>query len=300
MDYITYGDAMYTGHPHPMKYVPETSALEDGQPSFCYRLIFVQAGNGLLSINDKLYPITAPALYGLNEKEAAKFHAAGAPVAAVSLRFHPSVVNDKLTLDLEAGPGADYIVTDVQDRWLLKPFFERLDGYYGCIPVDPSMIKLITQIMDDIRETLTVQPVSWPCKSRSLLMELLLLMKRMNPLTSDAPDTIAGMAEDPVLPIVEYLHSFYEQKLNIEELAKTFHTNKTTLNKRFRVYTGHSVMSYLNAIRMRKASDYLRTTTDPVQVILERTGFKDATHFARNFRAYSGYTPSEYRNRSRG
>jgi transcriptional regulator GlxA family with amidase domain len=50
-------------------------------------------------------------------------------------------------------------------------------------------------------------------------------------------------------------------------------------------------------LRLRMASVLLGETTLPVSEIMRRVGFGDATHFGRTFRKYTGYPPSEYRQR---
>jgi AraC family L-rhamnose operon regulatory protein RhaS len=99
-----------------------------------------------------------------------------------------------------------------------------------------------------------------------------------------------GMSE-----VILYLHTHYHEKINLNDLARQFHTNRTTLTRQFREVTGLSVMTYLANLRVHLASLLLRNTTVSVSEVMQNVGFIDDTHFTRTFRKYTSSTPSEYR-----
>jgi AraC family L-rhamnose operon regulatory protein RhaS len=98
-------------------------------------------------------------------------------------------------------------------------------------------------------------------------------------------------------PIVLYLHTHYQEKITLDRLARTFHTNRTTLAERFREAAGVSVMAYLIRLRVQLAALMLRDTSLSVAEVGERVGFKDTSHFGRTFRDHIGCSPTEYRQR---
>ncbi|MNP45231.1 HTH-type transcriptional activator Btr [compost metagenome] len=101
--------------------------------------------------------------------------------------------------------------------------------------------------------------------------------------------------ENELKPVITYLHTHYREKIKLEQLTKLFHTNKTTLNSKFRTYTGQSVMAYLGNIRMQTAAALLRNTQLPNDEIMTMIGFNDDANYIRSFRNYAGCTPTEYR-----
>ena len=151
-------------------------------------------------------------------------------------------------------------------------------------------------MMNQMSDMLEVQPDDqWPCRSRSYLMEMLFLLSRIYK-QGIAPPELSLPSEDMSLqPIITHLYTHYRDKIKLEHLTKLFHTNKTTLNNRFRSSTGQSVMAYLGGIRMQIAASLLRNTLLPTGEIVSRIGMSDDAHFIRSFRIYAGCTPSEFR-----
>jgi AraC family L-rhamnose operon regulatory protein RhaS len=138
---------------------------------------------------------------------------------------------------------------------------------------------------------------NWPCRSRSYFLELLILVERAhaNPELADAPSL--AESESGVDSVVLYLHAHYHRKITLAELTRTFHTNRTTLARRFHQATGSTVVAYLTRLRMNVAASILRDTELGIGEVMRRVGFRDGTHFGRTFRRYAGCTPSEYRRR---
>ncbi|MNZ99023.1 HTH-type transcriptional activator Btr [compost metagenome] len=150
--------------------------------------------------------------------------------------------------------------------------------------------------MERIDHILTTQSdIHWPCRSRSYLLELLFFISRNYKLTTASAEIPLGTMDNELKPVITYLHTHYREKIKLEQLTKLFHTNKTTLNSKFRTYTGQSVMAYLGNIRMQNAAALLRNTLLPNDEIMIMIGFNDAANFIRSFRNYAGCTPTGYR-----
>ena len=261
-----------------------------------YRVILIKEGTGILQIGDSLYPIVAPAVYCINDKENIQF-IAGDSLKTKSLQFRLSALNvrlEGLIQNLHEGNIRD--TTDYQDLWYMESFLERTESYNGSLLLDPSVTNHMEYLFDEIGYNLTVQPDSyWPCRSRSYLLELLFMIRHLYQKSEYTAIPISKTVSGSIRPIIEYLHTNYKQKIKIEELTALFHVNKTTLNQWFNKSTGLSVISYLNQIRMRMAEAMLRNTTLPTIDIMDRIGIRDDGHFIRQFRKYSGYSPAEYR-----
>ena len=59
--------------------------------------------------------------------------------------------------------------------------------------------------------------------------------------------------------------------------------------------TGRTVGQWILEYRMAEARRRLRGTDEPVEVIAERVGYADVTHFIRLFRRTHGLTPAAWR-----
>ncbi|OPA79217.1 hypothetical protein BVG16_08985 [Paenibacillus selenitireducens] len=291
----TEGIIYYQGYQLGMTYHPEDTVYEDHEDLRTYRILLIKEGTGVLQLKDRLYPIMAPGVYCFNDREHVRFMA-GASFKVKYLRFQPSVLNTRLGHLLQGLQ--EGLTTDYQDLWVMEPFIDRTESYYGGMPLDPSVAKRAEELIEHIGKNLTLQPdCYWPCRSRSYLMELLFLIRQVYQEMDLSPHPIPHVVPESIKPVIAYLHTYYKDKIKLEHLTGLFHVNKTTLNESFKKSTGYSVISYLNHIRMRMADAMLRNTTLPTTEIMEMIGIHDDAHFIRNFRKHSGYSPAEYRNK---
>ncbi len=265
-----------------------------------YHLLLVLEGAGIVEIDGTSFPILSPAFYCLNESESFRLHP-DCYITSKSIYFHPNLINDRFMLEPSQENVAEFTVRDIQDQWYLDPFRKRQVTEYrynpNIVPIDPSMAKHAEYLLDETKRHLTEQPdAQWPCRTRSILMELLTLLRR--PYSDALPQIqpILGTASETLQPVVQYLHIHYKDKIKIEDLTKLFHTNKTTLNQHFKLSTGMSIMAYLNSIRMQMAGYMLRNTLLPSDEVMNRVGLRDNAHFIRTFRKHSGLSPAEFRN----
>ena len=79
------------------------------------------------------------------------------------------------------------------------------------------------------------------------------------------------------------------------ELAHEFGTNEYKLKKGFKELYGMTVFQFLKNERLRNAHVLVKSSTVPFKRIARQNGFKNATHFSREFKARYGYTPSDLR-----
>lgn len=299
MELTTIGREHHPNRQQPMWYTSNDSVTEDLAKNKRFRILFIEDGTGLLNVNGLAFPIEAPAIYCFNEKDSCTMMAG--QVKAMSVYFHPSVLNDKFDLNEHLYQLTNVSYSDQQDVWCLTPFVDRSEEYYGAIPIPLHLSKYVSQLFQDIGTVLVDQPDPyWPCKSRSFLHELLYLLARIYR-TQDRTELIQQKTPvhsdefEKVEPILQYLHAHYHEKIKVEDLTKLFHTNKTTLNQRLKEYTGYTTITYLTYIRIQAACSMLRSSTVAITEILNKVGFQDDAHFIRSFRKYTGFSPAEYR-----
>ncbi|MEW9702796.1 helix-turn-helix transcriptional regulator [Paenibacillus sp. SI8] len=296
MQWTTVGRKIYPGYHHLMwtdrnEHIQSAEAMRTR-----YRFMLIEESFGALQIDGQSVPIIAPAIICLNENESLSLVSDSA-IAAKTIYFHPLIVNYKFDFLTVMEQGHDWSDTDRQDLWCLRPFRDRSGCYAKCVQIDPMFARHISQIIDEIDEQLTAQPdVSWPCRSRSFMLELLSLVRRLYDRSELQADKILYGASKQIEAIIQYVHANYRQKIKVEDVTRAFNTNKTTLNNQFKEHLGLTMMAYVNAIRMQMASSMLRNTTLSVSEIMQMVGIQDSAHFNRNFRKFTGCTPAEYRN----
>lgn len=260
------------------------------------KLVCIESGTGIISINGKREILFPPCILCLNEKDSLQLEKSN-NLNACSLYFHPSTLNASLTFDnMRTCQGLS--LTETQDSSILRrSFITRDPAYNGFLAIDFIQLQKLLQLIALIGREINDQDNDfWPCKTRSYLYKLLieietLFFKPAFPVNEEIT-VKAGYADDIIL----YLHDNFHKKITIEGLAKELHTNRNTLRERFYQATGSTVMKYLNKIRVRQAALLLRSSGLLILEISEKVGFSDTTNFGRIFKKYIGCSPSEYRN----
>lgn len=97
--------------------------------------------------------------------------------------------------------------------------------------------------------------------------------------------------------ITEYLRESYLDFCGLDALAARFFVTKSYLCRLFKRETGLSVVSYVNAQKLRKATEELRYTRKSVKRIAADCGLGSSVYFCKLFRESFGTSPLEYRKR---
>lgn len=260
-----------------------------------FKIVFVDEGTGIISINGRRNLFIAPAVFCFNETDHYILENENG-IKTQTIWFHPNIINKAFDFDT-VRKGASYLSrNELQDYYWLEVFAHGPDNFHGQLTVGPGTFRRVKDLFDSIGKELELQHDDyWPCRSRTYLMELLFLLKNLSTLPESAENIDLSKTPGDMCEILLYLYSNYMKKITIEDLTDRFHINRTTLNKLFNQVTNMPVMNYLIRLRMHLASQMLRETTLPVSEIISRVGFNDQAHFGRVFKKHFGYPPTEYR-----
>lgn len=99
----------------------------------------------------------------------------------------------------------------------------------------------------------------------------------------------------PIEPALAYICEHYKEDIRVSELARSCSMSESYFRKQFARIMGMSPMEHVNRYRVHRAMNLLRTTSDSIQNIAVRAGYSSIAAFNRNFRQYSGFSPSEWR-----
>ena len=95
--------------------------------------------------------------------------------------------------------------------------------------------------------------------------------------------------------IHDYLTEHMEQRVTIEELARQYLINPTTLKTVFKEVYGNSLAAHMKEHRMEKAASLLRETELSVAEIAGQVGYESQSKFTAAFKEQFGQLPKEYR-----
>lgn len=258
-------------------------------------LLYIESGSGIAELDGNSVPYIAPCAFCINENE----HIVIPESKDNKLRviyLHPCIVNDSLDFENIRNFPDDAPMTLRQDRDLLRLFLIRENDYFGKFNLGPMSAKQFTQLYEVFSELIHKQEYdNWPCRSRSYLLWLLFLLENLYSVGNYANEKILGNVDEKLEPILLYIYHNYDKKITVADITSQFYISRTTLSKLFQENIGDTFLSYLNKLRIKMAATILRDTTLSVNETMFRVGFTDSVHFFRTFKKYTGYTPSEYK-----
>lgn len=96
---------------------------------------------------------------------------------------------------------------------------------------------------------------------------------------------------------LEYMSRKYQEPLRIEKLAGLCRLSQTHFRRLFREAIGKSPIQYLNQIRIGMAKAELDRNIRQIGEIARECGFESVSSFNRQFKAQTGHSPREWRNK---
>ena len=92
-----------------------------------------------------------------------------------------------------------------------------------------------------------------------------------------------------------FLENNFASDCSIDELAAKCNLSPSAFRKAFFAVKGTSPIDYRNYIRIRRASELLRTGKQTVGEVADLVGIPDVKYFGKLFRRYTGLNPGELR-----
>lgn len=105
----------------------------------------------------------------------------------------------------------------------------------------------------------------------------------------------AAKSEDTVLACMDYIRTYYKERITLQDLADHVHLHPNYLCALFKSRTGRTPFEYVDRVRVRHAYRLLQSTHLPVTEIAETCGFQSISFFSRKFKSILGCSPSQYR-----
>jgi two-component system response regulator YesN len=95
--------------------------------------------------------------------------------------------------------------------------------------------------------------------------------------------------------VCDFIHNHYQDDLTLTQMAEYSNVSISHFSSLFKRYTGESLVSYINQVRVAKAKELLRNSNDKIYLIAENVGFSSQPYFIRVFKNVTGMSPNEYR-----
>jgi AraC family L-rhamnose operon regulatory protein RhaS len=294
MELITKGHKYHIDISLPFILIKNKTINEIKKINERYKLILINRGKFIASINNKNFLIKEQSIIFLNEKDIMVINEAE-NIDYYIIYFHPGIINARFNFTNVYNPDKSFNETDGLDLYVLGPFVSNAGLNF--FHLSQLVYKKIEKYFLSIYDMLNFQKDKfWPCKSRSYMIELLFILRSLFNEKDSYKNFEIDDVNDDISKVIIYIHLNYDKKITIEGLAKVFYTNRTTVSNKFKEKTGLSIIEYINKLRIDIACQMLRDTNCIIEDIAERTGFSDISNFGRTFKKYTGLNPTKYKN----
>ncbi len=135
------------------------------------------------------------------------------------------------------------------------------------------------------------KPLGFQMKCKAELYNILFHMQREFELAY-TPTTQSVILR----PAIEYIHSHYtEGNLSIGRLAILCSISEPYFRKLFLSTYGISPLKYINALKLSRAKELIKSGLYSVHEVCELAGYQDDAYFSREFKKATGVPPSAYK-----
>ena len=151
------------------------------------------------------------------------------------------------------------------------------------LTADEACAALILKIE---REWQLHQPTSY-MKTKLDILSLYLWViaqKEENTVSADSAESRA----------IEFIHRNFRRNFTAAELSSHCRQSISHLREKFRAATGMGITEYRDALRLRSATEMLRSGLFSTKEIAYHLGYSDIYHFTRFFSARMGISPARY------
>lgn len=126
-------------------------------------------------------------------------------------------------------------------------------------------------------------------------IELLLYLSKLSFDTEKRLSEYQSEQIEIVRNIHKYLLDNISQRITIDETARKYLINPTTLKSVFKAVYGTSIASHIKEHRMKMATHLLMETTKSIKEIAKEVGYESQSKFSKAFKEYYDVLPTEYR-----
>ena len=192
------------------------------------------------------------------------------------LGFHPSAFTHT-----EVGP-------------LLEPFERVRQGASAVVPIPSGRQEHLVRLLSELHaETRAPHRALGEQVTRSLFSLVLAEVGRSSTWAPvESRPTLAGEA-------LSYIERHCLEPISLREVAAAVGRSPAHVTTALKQATGRSVVEWIISGRMAEARRRLVSTDERVDIIAERVGYADPTHFIRLFRRTEGLTPAAWRKQHR-
>lgn len=166
--------------------------------------------------------------------------------------------------------------------------FEHMKSLTKAISFDPRTDSKIAETMLKMRDE----------KPEDLLPYVLYLILHIEKnihtakVAGSVPET--GRVADRINKVRRYTETNYTKPITIDSVAQHIGMNRSSFCTFFKKTTGQTYITYLNKLRVDRATTLLREGNFSIEEVGSMVGFNEESYFIRCFRSTRGMSPKDY------
>ena len=214
-------------------------------------MVLITNGSASFSFNNETISLNAPSIMLLSPYDKLKLMEQE-HFSAKSFSFHPSFINSALTFE-SLSENQFCHIEDEHDRNMMNLFLRRDEFYKGYLFLPANTYLRVSEWLAIIgTETFSQSDMTWTCRIRRYLLQTLYLLDDLVYSEERRKETLNKSLVDSCL---EYIHVNYPNDISQQTLCDLVHTNRTTLNRRFKEQVGMTSIGYLLHYRLKIACE---------------------------------------------
>lgn len=133
---------------------------------------------------------------------------------------------------------------------------------------------------------------------KGLLLSLLVQLKRMyeNNLVLQNDLSPDNTTLHNLNLLISYINTNFSFDITLETLSEQVNMNPVYISSLFKKNLGFTFKEYLVKLRIKKATQLLKNSSDSIENIAFECGFHSSNHFCKTFKSLVGMSPSMFRN----
>lgn len=244
-----------------------------------FELIYMVKGELLLTCNAVTHKAKVGDLLILNPNDVHHLESITPDVDYYCILFDPTF--------LKSG------VSDITDVTYITPIIANRILFQNKIDASSDIISTIRQIISTYQQ----KAVAYDLIIKGQLFQLIakLISKDTYHVLTQHKQTKRQKHLYLIQQIVDHIHKQYKQDMNYQDIASMFNVSYHHMLHIFKEYTGKTMVEYINALRIEKACQLLRSTDDTITTIATIVGYNDPNYFTRLFKKVKGHSPKKYK-----
>lgn len=167
---------------------------------------------------------------------------------------------------------------------VLVPFERVRAGSAPVVRLEKSRRPFVQSLLRELSQT---KRAATPVQ-RALLTLIVAEVERARGSSSSGVSNVVGDA-------LRFIERNCLRALTLRDVARAVRKSESYVTRTLSQKTGRSAVEWIIACRLSEARRLLLHSDESVEVIAERVGYADPTHFIRLFKRESGLTPAQWR-----